>query len=359
MLKEKSYTFFDWLFLIVVLLLSLIGLLLYYSLSASDGVWQVLKQFFVILISFGLFFWLGKIDYRSLKSVSGWLYILGILFLILVLIFGRSEFGARRWLDLGIIGWQPSEVVKFFYILYMARFLSSRSELMWKDVGLSFVVTCIPMILIAAQPDMGTALVFLGMWICMIFVSPLKKTKLWSMALFFLLSIPLIWFGMKDYQKERIMVFLDPASDPFGSGYNVLQSQIAIGSGGLWGFGLGKGIQSQMKFLPVAYSDFAFAVLAEQFGFVGSAIILVLFGILIWQIWRIGYYALDQFGMYLAIGIGAMFIFQLFVNIAMNLGIMPVTGIPLPFISSGGTSLLVVMSLLGLVKSIRNKYSKN
>ena len=171
--------------------------------------------------------------------------------------------------------------------------------------------------------------------------------------------MPLGWNFLHDYQKNRIMTFIDPARDPYGAGYNVMQSQIAIGSGGWWGLGLGKGWQSQLKFLPVAYSDFAFAVLAEQFGFVGSAIILVLFGILIWQIWRIGYYALDQFGMYLAIGIGAMFIFQLFVNIAMNLGIMPVTGIPLPFISSGGPSLLVVMSLLGLVKSIRNKYSKN
>lgn len=351
----KNFTLHDWLFFLSVFVLLVMGLMVYYSLVVvSFGVGQVVRQIMVSIISLGLFIWASSFDYRILKSGSWILYGVSIILLLVVLFVGNTQFGAQRWIDLGFIGFQPVELVKCFFIIFLARYLSVLGEsISWKDLGASMILLLVLIILIMLQPDLGSSLVLVVIWAGMVFASNVSRHYLWILSLISVVLMPVFWFLLHDYQRERILTFLDPMRDPYGAGYNVLQSQIAVGSGGWWGLGLGRGLQSQLHYLPVAYSDFAYAVLAEYFGFFGSTLTLIFFIVIIGWIWRTAFHSVDQFGFYLAVGVGSMMVFQVFVNMAMNLGIMPVTGIPLPFISSGGTSLLVVMFLLGLVVSVK------
>lgn len=351
----KNFSLYDWLFFLSVFVLIVMGLMVYYSLvAASFGFGGVLSQIFIALLGVALLFWVAGLDYRIFKS-GGWLYyVFSVLLLLLVMFLGSSEFGAKRWIDVGFLTFQPVEVVKCFFIIFLARYFAMKGEyITWKDLGESILWVGILVVMVGLQPDLGSAIVLLVIWVGMIFVTNVSRRFLWMLFGGGLLSLPLLWFLLRDYQKNRILTFLDPMRDPYGAGYNVLQSQIAVGSGGWWGLGLGKGLQSQLHFLPVAYSDFAFAVLAEEFGFIGSMLALLFFGVIIAWVWRVAFESVDQFGFYLGVGIGSLLLFQIFINVAMNLGIMPVTGIPLPFISSGGTSFLAVMFLLGLVVSIR------
>jgi len=343
----------EWLYIIAVVGLSTAGLLVFYSLSIESSLVDLFKQLGMVVLGWLLFFWSSRTDYRFLKSVGNILYGLLLILLFLVIILGEVKYGARRWIDLGLFSFQPSEIGKILFAVFLAKFMSSRGEQFgWRDLLISIWWLALPFLLVVWQPDLGTALVFVVIWGVMIYVSPLSRRYIGVMITLVLLALPLIWFGMHDYQRNRILTFIEPSRDPYGAGYNVLQSQIAVGSGGWWGQGLGRGWQSQLHFLPVAYSDFAFAVLAEEFGFVGSVVVLICFAYVVWYVWRVGFQATDQFGFYLAVGLGAMFLFQFIVNIAMNIGIMPVTGIPLPLISSGGTSILTYFYLLGLVYSI-------
>lgn len=352
LLKQWSLT--DYLLLLSMAFLMLASLLLVYGLQVLNGNWQsIIRQIEFVALGWILFYLMARMDYRSLKVVAWMMYILMAGLLVLVALFGQVEYGAQRWLNVAGISLQPAEICKFFFIVFMARFFTLKGDnVTWRDFIYSFGWMMLPVILIARQPDLGTALVLVSIWITMLFVSAFSKRKFWSLILVVILMMPLGWNFLHDYQKNRIMTFIDPARDPYGAGYNVMQSQIAIGSGGWWGLGLGKGWQSQLKFLPVAYSDFAFAVWAEEFGFIGSIILILLLAFIIWKIWQTTYLAIDRFGFYLSAGIGGMFIFQIFVNIAMNLGLMPVTGVPLIFVSVGGTSILVSMALMGIVQSV-------
>ncbi|MBU0647893.1 rod shape-determining protein RodA [Patescibacteria group bacterium] len=359
--RFKNIVLDNWFYILVMTVLVVMGLLVYYSLTiVQAGFVLWLKQLGVVVIGFVMFFWVAGWDYRVTKSGGWWLYLLLILLLLIVLLFGNVEFGAKRWIDIGFLSFQPVEIGKALFVIFMAKYLSEKGEYLTvvdllKTIGLTALVVGLVML----QPDLGSALVFVAIWAGMVWASAVPRKYIAGMVVSLGLLIPVMWQFLHDYQKKRIFVFLDPSLDPYGAGYNVLQSQIAVGSGGWWGLGLGQGLQSQLHYLPVAYSDFAFAVLAEEFGFAGSLLVLVLFGYLLWTIWRIAFLAGDQFGYFLAIGVGSMLIFQVFINVAMNLGVMPVTGIPLPFISSGGTSLLVTMFLLALVYSIgkKSKYS--
>ncbi len=351
----KNTTLMEWVFFLSIFLLLVFGLLVFYSLSVSEsGIGGLWKQIILVLLSIGVFWWVMRIDYRVYRNIGWWLYALILLLLILVFFFGRTEFGAQRWIDLVIFRFQPVEVVKVLYLMFMADFMSKRGDtVVWRDVIVSFLLTSLPVVLIMLQPDLGSSLVLLVIWGLMVFLSPFLRIYFWSIVAVVLLALPFSWFLLQDYQQNRILTFIDPTRDPYGMGYNVLQSQIAIGSGSWYGLGLGKGWQSQLQFLPVAYSDFAFAVLGEEFGFMGAIVVLLCYSYLVWYIWKLAFMTIDQFGYYLAGGIGAMIVFQVFVNIGMNIGVMPVTGIPLPLISSGGTSMITIMMVLAIVLSIK------
>lgn len=356
----KNFSISEWFFWLIILTLLVISQLVFYSLSVAEiGANLWLKQGLVLLISGVLYWWAGRSDYRFYKGLSLYILVGSAILLILVLWIGRIEFGARRWIDIGFIGFQPTEIVKAGLIIFLAKYFSDRGEdVSFNDMIVTLLIVLGLMLLIARQPDLGSSLVLLAIWFGMMVATSLPRKFIYGLVVVVLLLLPIFWFNIHDYQRNRILSFIDPNLDPYGAGYNILQSQIAVGSGGWWGLGIGRGWQSQLHFLPVAYSDFAFAVLAEEFGFVGGVLVLVLFGLLILKIWRIAYLAVDQFGFFLATGIASMLLFQVFVNTGMNLGILPVTGIPLPFISSGGTSLWIIMFLLGLVVSIgrRSEY---
>jgi len=352
---------FDWMILFSVLILVCLGVVIIYSTSYNEPGSKNLALYQGIFAGIGIIiaFLLASIDYRAIKNYYIILYIIGILLLVLVLILGKTVFGATRWINLGFFQLQPSEIFKLILILFLARILSDQpSELNFRRLLFIIFLVVVPTILVLMEPDLGTALVFIAVTIGMFIAANLRKIYLLGMGIFTIAVSPVIWFLMRDYQRQRILSFLNPASDPFGAGYNVLQSIIAVGSGQFYGRGLGQGSQSQLNFLPIKHADFIFAVFAEELGFVGALILLLLFILLIIRVIRIARLAADDFGMLIAVGICVMFIFQILVNIGMNIGIMPVTGIPLPFVSSGGTSLIVNLVAIGILFSIILRHRK-
>jgi rod shape determining protein RodA len=276
-----------------------------------------------------------------------------IALLVLVHLFGTEVLGARRWIDFGVFQLQPSEVAKIIFIIILAKYfsgLSGRPSL--REVARSGVYLLLPLSLVVTQPDLGTALVFIAIWGVFLLAARVRPLHLAGLLTVSVLITPLIWRSLKPYQQSRLLTFLDPARDPLGAGYNVTQAQIAVGSGGLWGRGLGHGTQSQLNFLPVQHTDFIFAALVEELGFVGAIGLFILYALLFSRSLRAVSRSRDLFGMYLAVGITAMLLFHIFVNVGMNLGIMPVTGIPLPLVSYGGTAVIMTFVSLGLLQSV-------
>lgn len=294
------------------------------------------------------------LDYRILGAF--WLPLYGGMLAVLgfVLVAGKEVWGAQRWIAIGPFSFQPSELAKVVVIICLARYLASREEEIHrpKTLLISLVIVLLPVVLIYRQPDLGTSLVMLSIWFGMLFIAgaPLKWLGLALSVPF--VGFPLIWAIMKDYMRRRFMTFLSPDRDPFGEGYNVIQARISVGSGGWWGRGLGNGTQTQLNFLRVQHTDFIFAVLGEEAGFFGALALLALFGALFWRCLRVARKSRDAFGRYLAAGVVSMLLFQVFVNIGMNIGITPVTGITLPLISFGGSSLITVFICLGLLQSV-------
>lgn len=304
---------------------------------------------------------LARMDYRGLKKYSGILYLLTIIMLVSTKFLGVREFGATRWISLGFFQFQPSELAKVFMVIVMAKFFAENVEQMHRPqvFAKSVVYIGIPTLLVALQPDLGTALTFAIVWGAMLLVSNIKKRYVLGVAGVTALAMPIVYdFFLKDYQKHRILTFLNPAADPTGTGWNVAQAKIAIGSGQFWGRGLGHGPQSQLNFVPFKHTDFIFAALAEEMGFVGAFAVILLFGVILYRILKIAMLSRDYFGMFLATGIFAMLFFHIFINIGMNLGIMPVTGIPLPLVSSGGTSVVITLFCIGILESVYIRYKK-
>ncbi|EKD49437.1 MAG: Rod shape-determining protein RodA [uncultured bacterium] len=349
---------FDWLMLISVVLLLFLGVLMIFSATLGEtGVdrGNTYRQVVYIAIGLGFMFFLSFFDYRVFKNYSGVIYILMLAALVGVLIFGAVIRGTRGWFDLGVINIQPAEFAKFVCIIVLAKYFSKYKDEMYyfKHVLISGFYVLVPVVLILLEPDLGSALILVLIWLGMIFMSGIRYWHigaiLGGLALFSLAA----WrFFLKDYQKERFQVFVDPSSDPLGRGYNVTQAKIAIGSGGIYGKGLGHGSQSQLKFLPEQHTDFVFAVLAEELGFVGCLFLFVAFGFLFYRIVRIAQLARDNFGMMLCVGVAVLILSQLFVNIGMNIGIVPVAGIPLPFLSFGGSSIVTILLCIGLVQNV-------
>lgn len=317
---------------------------------------QAVQKAVLAVIGLALAFAMAHIDYRALLGVAGPIYLLGIAALILVLLVGDFDLGARRWFEVGPIVVQPSEFMKLAAIIALARYLADRpdSTRSLRTVVLSLGIMVIPAGLIFLEPDLGTALIFGAIWMAMVFVAGARWWHLLLPVLVGLAAFPFAWFFAQDYMRQRFVTFLDPSSDPLGAGYNVLQARISIGSGGWFGHGLGQGSQSQLEFLRVRDTDFIFAMLGEQLGLAGTLGLLGFFTLLIVQSLVIGLRARDMFGRLLAVGIAGMLFTQAFVNIGMNVGLMPVTGITLPLVSLGKNSLLVTLVAIGVLLSIHS-----
>jgi len=349
----------NWALLGLTLVLFGLGVLNLYSASGfrmESGV--AVNTFFQKQLAWGLIGMGGMLvciflDYRHLTTLAWPLFGLTVALLVCVPLFGKTIYGARRWLDLGFFNFQPSEVAKISMLLLGAKLLSKGQRPL--DWGMLFGVMflgLIPAGLIILQPDLGSGLSVLMLLGGMIMYRGLQKRVLKPLFITLPLLLPLSWFFLHDYQKQRILTFLNPGSDPLGSGYHILQSQIAIGSGRMWGKGFLAGTQSQLRFLPEKHTDFAIAVFGEEWGFVGCIILLSLFCLFLYQIFLTAQEAKDRFGSFLAAGVFFYFFWLVLINMGMVLGLMPVVGIPLPFISYGGSAMVVNLCLIGVVMNV-------
>lgn len=352
---------FDWFLVGAAVFLCSIGIAVLFSTTYDFTLTsEAMRQVMFVVLGFVALFAVSQIDYRAYRSYSGVLYILVILLLLSVRFFGKTAMGATRWIDVGLFQFQPSLVAQLLMAIILAKYFSDHYEELRgiKAIIRSGIFVAIPTVLTALQPDLGTAFVFVFLWACMLVFSNAKKIYVVTMGVLGVLALPIAWLFLHDYQKERILTFINPGSDPQGAGWNVTQAQIAIGSGQLWGRGLGHGTQSQLNFIPEKHTDFIFASMAEEMGFLGVFVVIFLFGVMFFRGIKTAILARDFFGTYLVIGIVAMLFVHVLVNIGMNLGIMPVAGIPLPFISYGGTPIIVDLAALGILESIYRKCKK-
>ncbi|MGD0303477.1 MAG: rod shape-determining protein RodA [Candidatus Acidiferrales bacterium] len=360
-MKDRPQTQdFDWVLLGIVAAINALGLFeIYSSTHASAMAGMQWKQLIWIGIGFVGMFLISRVDYHTLLDQAPILYIAGILGLLVVLVMGFSRLGAKRWIALGGgFNFQVSELMKLIIIIVLARFFSEvrTDRLTLGDLVKVALITMVPVALILKQPDLGTALVLIPVAVVGIFLAGIEwKHQLIGLVLLAML-IPFGWHmrhHLKPYQQQRIETFLHPEEDQRGAGYQILQSEIAVGSGGFWGKGFGKGSQNQLGFVPVRYSDFILAALAEEQGFIGVCVVLLLYLALILRLVDNAQKAKDRAGMYVVMGVTAILAFHVLVNASMVIGYMPVTGIPLPLMSYGGSSTAFVFLALGMVMNVR------
>ncbi len=346
----------DWLLSAAIFILIVFSLVILFSLDDSPA---KTAFFFKQLIAFfvGLTFYLFLINKNyKIWQHYGWLsYVVAFLLLLAVLFFGQEIRNIKAWFILGPVSIQPVEFVKILFIIFLARFFSTISNVhtLLRTIFLAGILTAGLMFLIVRQPDLGSAMILFFIFLVSIFYLPLRR---WHYGLIILLvasGMVVSWnFLLQDYQKTRIMTFINADSDPLVEGYNITQAKVAVGSGGLWGRGLGFGTQSQLDFLPEAQTDFIFAVIAENFGFFGSLVFLLVYLFFFYRLLRILKLARTDFGKFITLGVIVYIFFQLMINIGMNVGLLPVAGVPLPLVSAGGSSLVSVLLALGLVQSI-------
>ncbi|MDH4330361.1 MAG: rod shape-determining protein RodA [Candidatus Moranbacteria bacterium] len=350
---------FDWLLISALLLLLGVGLLTLYSISTSDlsfgeslAIFKRQSIFAGLGILLMLFF--GVLDYRYLKSYARTIYFASLILLLLVLVFGEVVRGTTGWISVGPVNLQPVEISKLGLIIALASFFSrKKGEL--GDVSkiiASLVISFCMIFLVISQPDFGSSMVLTGIWFSMLIFSGINKKYIVILFITGLIIAVSGWFFLADYQQERIANLFNPERDPQGTGYNVIQSIVAVGSGGVIGKGIGQGTQSQLNFLPEKHTDFIFAVIVEESGVMGALFVLTLFAVLFYRIKKIASRSSDNFGYLLAIGIMTMFFVQVLINVGMNLGIMPVTGIPLPILSYGGSSLVSIFISIGILLNV-------
>ncbi len=357
MISFRTLRDVDWTLLVITLMLCGIGVLQIYSATQSTGEsdrWW--KQAIYIVAGLVVFFLISQIDYHTLVGQAPLMYIVFGIILVSLLILSRVVLGAKRWISLGAgFKLQPSEFMKLILILFVARFIS---ELKTESMSLQDLLklcglVLLPFGLVVLQPDLGTALCYLPILGVGVLLAGLTRQQAMAILIIVLLVVPTGWFALKDYQKARITSFMDPASDPQGSGYQVMQSKIAVGSGGMWGLGVTRGMQIQLRFLPFAHTDFIFAAFAEEHGFVGVVTVLGLYFLLLMQILQNAQTAPDRAGTAICMGVGALMLFHVLENAGMVAGLMPVAGIPLPLMSYGGSSILSFFLMLGLVNNVR------
>ncbi len=353
----RKFLKLDWTILISVLLLLTVSFVILYAVALGEknvDFSNLKRQVIAAGIGMFLLFSIAFFDYRSLNFFSTKLYFISLFLLVLVLLIGKTIRGATGWIGFGSFHIQPVEIVKLAMIIFLASFFSKKKSQLSIVVRIitSIVLVFIPIFLIIKQPDLGSSMIIVFSWATMLSISGVSKKNLGILILSGLVIMYSSWFFLRPYQKERLMNFVNPYNDPRGSGYNVIQSMVAVGSGGIWGKGLGHGSQSQLNFLPEKHTDFIFAVIAEEFGFSGAVAILALFGVLIYRIKEVARLSTDNFGYLLSVGIMVMIFAQVLINVGMNIGAMPVAGVPLPFLSYGGSSLVSMLASIGIIQSI-------
>jgi rod shape determining protein RodA len=361
-MHSSRFRDFDWMLLGLVLLLSVISVLEIRSATAMTkfhGFQQ--KQMGFLAVGLILMFVISLIDYHRLLSIAYWAYGVSLVSLVAVRVAGQKVLGARRWINLGGgVHFQPSEWVKLVLILVSARFfwqvVASGRDLTWRDIGKAFLLIGVPLAMVLKQPDLGTSLTYIPILICGLYLGGIS----WKQATIIVLSLVLLVGGglasgklLKPYQRARLTAFMNPDSDPRASGYQIRQSLIAVGSGGLWGKGANHGTQTQGDFLPIPYTDFIFAAFCEEHGFIGAVIVLMLYFLILVRLIQNAQTASDPPGSLIVMGVMSVLLFQIAVNIGMCVGLMPVTGIPLPLMSYGGSSILFTFLALGIVMNIR------
>ncbi len=365
MLKSRLFRNLDFVLIFAVLALNAISLMMITSAThannpSDEAYWHVQRQAIFMLVNFVLVFFSLRFDYKQLERFATTFYIFNLIILLAVMFVGQSALGAQRWIQLGPISLQPSEFSKIIMIIVMAKLLNDRKDQfnsVWDSLPI-FGYMFLPFLLVLKQPDLGTSLVFVAIVLAMLYIAGIPGKLYAYLGGMALALAPVFWHLLKDYQKNRIMVFLDPGKDPYGSGYHIIQSKIAVGSGMLTGKGLFGGTQSQLNFLPENHTDFIFAVIGEELGFIGAIVVLILYGIVFYRGIRIAMEAKDDFGSLLATGIVSMMVFHVLVNIGMTTGIMPVTGIPLPFMSYGVSALTTNMFCVGILLNINMRSKK-
>jgi len=346
----------DWLLVAATLILMTFSLVILFSLDTSVGK-QVffVKQILAGLVGISGYIFLSQKNYRVWQHY-GWLaYTLSFLLLIAVLFFGQEIRNIKAWFILGPISVQPVELIKIFFIVFLARFFSQFSKFQYLlryifiSGGLAFILAG----LVVIQPDWGSALILFAIWFVGIFFIPLRRWHYMLIVFMLVIGAVISWqWVLQPYQKSRVLTFLNAEADPLGEGYNITQAKVAVGSGGLWGRGLGFGSQSQLNFLPEAQTDFIFAVIAENFGFIGSFVFLGVYVFFFYRLFVILRFARTDFGKFLTLGVIIYIFSQLIINIGMNIGLVPVTGVPLPFVSAGGSSLVSAILAVGIVQSV-------
>ncbi len=322
------------------------------SVGAGEKSIFVNRQIIYLLVAIIIFFVFSIINYRILLNNSHWLYFATLTLLIVTIVIGLETRGSTRWIDLGIINLQASEIAKPVLVLFLTTFLAKNPPKNIKNILISFLIMFVPTFMIFNQPDLGSALVLFSIWVGLVYVAGIRFVHLAALTVFGVVILPIAFSLLKTYQKDRLLTFLNPNADPLGSGYNVVQSIIAVGSGQLFGRGFGRGTQSHLNFLPEQKTDFIFATTAEELGFLGIILLLGIFSVLIFRILNIATRAESKEGSLLCYGAAFVVVVQLFINAGMNMGILPITGITLPFVSFGGSSLISMAILLGIVNSV-------
>jgi rod shape determining protein RodA len=360
MFRLASFRDFDWPLLGLITVLSIVSVLEIRSATAMTKFHGFdHKQVLFLLAGVALMFLISLIDYHKLVEAAPWAYGVGVISLVAVKLVGTKVLGARRWIKLpGGIHFQPSEWVKLVLILMLASFFWQRSgrELEWPDLVKVFALIGIPMVLVLSQPDLGTALTYLPILLMGLFLGGITFKQATVLVLGALLVGGIAFASgkrLKPYQQARINAFLDPDTDPKGAGYQIKQSLIAVGSGGVWGKGTNKGTQTQGDFLPIPYTDFIFAALSEEHGFIGAVGVLLLYFLILMRLIQNALTAADLPGTFIIMGVVGVLLFQIAVNVGMVVGMMPVTGIPLPLLSYGGSSVLFTFLALGIVMNVR------
>lgn len=348
--------------LIIVALLGMLSLIMLESTIYDEGLVifgkagrPVWIQAVAYALGFAVLLFIQQFDYRFFSGMEKLLYVGAILLLLTVYVpgLGITQYGSRAWINLGVTTLQPSEFVKILFVLLMAGYLSEHRDELNSFVGVvKSVLYAAPIILIVLKEDLGSALVYIVMWIFMIFFAGIDYKIFFRCALLCLASVPVIYRFLDDYQKERIEAFLHPENLSLSGNYQVWQSKVAIGSGGLSGKGLFHGTQKNLDFIPVQQSDFIYSVVVEELGFIGGAVVILLYAALMIRFTKIVRDSVDLYGALIVIGFTGMFLFQVFENIAMTMGLMPVTGITLPLLSGGGTSVIASMISIGIVLNV-------
>ncbi len=333
--------------IIPIILILALGITVIFSSSQSLAI----QQLIFAVIGLAGYFFIRWFDYRALSSYIKIGYGISLALLMITWFIGFESRGSMRWISLGPVNIQPSEFAKPILILTLAWFWS-KNYASWFSVLKSALWVLPIFFMIFIQPDLGTSLTILAIWLGMLVASNISWKKIILLILVGLMILPTSWFFLHDYQRERLISFASPQADPQGIGFHVIQSTIAVGSGGIFGRGLGRGTQSRLQFLPEFRTDFIFAFIAEELGFLGSSIVLILYAIILFLIFRILIKSRDRFGELVCVGVLSMMFIQIFINIGMNIGLLPITGITLPLLSYGGSSLISTLICLGLVASV-------